>query len=79
MSNVEIRTVTVIRHEVMVPVRDGKVTRRDLFDLLVIADRKYRDLHPNDPHISRDQDLYDDAYHVEPRDDVLVAVIPIET
>lgn len=76
MTNVERRTRTIVHHEVLVPIRDGKVTRRDVAELLTFADLKYRELHPNDPHI-KDQDLYDDAYYIEPRDDELVAVIPI--
>jgi hypothetical protein len=78
MTNVETRTRTVVHHEVSVPVRDGKATRRDVADLLYFADQKYRELHPDDPHISGDQRLYDDAYYIEPRDETLVAVIPVE-
>ena len=77
MTNVESRVRTVVNHEVLVPIRDGKITRRDVAELLNFADLKYRELHPDDPHI-KNQDLYDDAYYVEPRDDELVAVIPIE-
>ena len=78
MSNIESRTRIVTWHEISVPIRDGKVTRRDVADLLFFADRKYRELHPNDPHISGDQDVYDDAYMIEPRDETLAARIKVD-
>jgi hypothetical protein len=77
MTNVVTSVRTEIRHEVLIPLLDGKATRRDVADLLTFADIKYRDLHPDDPHIAN-SDLYDDAYYVEVRDHELVAVIKVD-
>jgi hypothetical protein len=78
VTNISGRTRTFIHHEVSVPAPGGQATRRDVADLVFFADRKYRELHPDDPHISGDQGLYDDAYLIELRDDELVAVIKAE-
>lgn len=78
MTNITGRVHTVVHHEISVPIRDGGAVRRDVADLLFFADQKYRELHPDDPHISGDQGLYDDAYSIEARDDELVAVIKID-
>ena len=72
MSNVSSREKLVRTIEVTVP---NPAARRDVWDLLRVADQKYRELHPNDPHIAGDHDLYDDAYMVEFRDDEVVAII----
>jgi hypothetical protein len=79
VTNVKTRTATVIHHEVSIPLREDKgATRRDVQNLLNFADKKYRELHPDDSRIMGDQALYDDAYWIEVRDDELVAVIKEE-
>jgi hypothetical protein len=72
MSNVSAREKTIRIHEVTVP---NPATRRDICDLLRVADRKYRQVHG---HADDWSEFYDDAYTIEARDDETVAIIMID-
>lgn len=65
MTNVESKSYTRVITEVSVP---SPATARDLRDLVMFADRKYREIHGTAPE-------YDDAYTVEAEDDRIVATI----